>query len=310
VSQTPLTAPPLGARSRAAVAIPFIIVTLVWSSTWLVIRDQLGVVPPNWSVAYRFAVAAVTLLVFGVMTGVRFRLDRRGHLLALAVGLSQFAINFNFVYRAEAYVTSGLVAVVFALLIVPNAILGWLLLRQGLSRPFLIGSVVAIGGVALLFRHEMLNAELGGDAVLAGIGFSMLGVLCASLSNVLQATPTGRAQPMIAMLVYAMLWGAAANAVYAWAIAGPPVFDPRIGYVAGIAYLGMIGSALTFPLYFQVIRDIGPARAAYSGVLIPVIAMALSTLFEGYRWSWEAVLGGLLTLAGLVIALKARSPAR
>jgi drug/metabolite transporter (DMT)-like permease len=66
---------------------------------------------------------------------------------------------------------------------------------------------------------------------------------------------------------------------------------------------------VTFPLYYLVIREMGPARAAYSSVLTPVIAMGLSTLFEGYRWSLAAAFGALLVLIGLLVALSARKPA-
>lgn len=105
-------------------------------------------------------------------------------------------------------------------------------------------------------------------------------------------------------------FGAAIDALWAWITVGPPVFDARIGYVAGVLYLGLAASALAFTLYFGVIRAIGPAKAAYSSVIVPVIAMLLSTLFEGYRWSWLAALGAALAMFGLVLALRARRPNR
>lgn len=111
---------------------------------------------------------------------------------------------------------------------------------------------------------------------------------------------------MATLLAWGMFWGALIDAGYAWAVAGPPVFDSRPGYVAGVIYLGLFASAVAFTLYFGLIRSIGPARAAYSGVLVPVIALLLSTLFERYVWSWQAAAGAALSLAGLVIALRAR----
>jgi len=301
---------PLGARAQARVLVPFTIVTLVWSSTWLVIRDQIGTVPASWSVAYRFIVAAVAMFAVAAIRRDPLLLKGRDQGLAMAVGIAQFALNFNFVYRAEHYVTSGLVAVVFALLIVPNALLGWIFLRQGISRRFLAGSAVAIGGLAMLFLHETQASPHGAGAVLTGIAFTLCGVVFASIANIIQATPRAKTLPMTTMLAWAMLWGALADALWALASVGAPQFETRPAYILGILYLGLIGSVLTFPLYFGVIRAIGPARAAYSSVLIPLIAMALSTVFEGYRWTWEAAAGGALTLFGLLIALRARSPAR
>jgi drug/metabolite transporter (DMT)-like permease len=115
---------------------------------------------------------------------------------------------------------------------------------------------------------------------------------------------------MAPTLAVAMLFGAALDAGVAWRLAGPPVFEWRAGYIAGILYLGLAASAIAFPLYFRVLRAIGPAKAAYSGVIVPVIAMMFSTLFEGYRWSALAAGGAALTAAGLVVALSARRPNR
>ncbi|ARS29537.1 DMT family transporter [Sphingomonas sp. KC8] len=301
---------PLHSTAQARVFLPLLIVTLIWSSTWLVIRDQLAVVPPTWSVAYRFGVGAVTMFIYALATRKPLRLTREGWLIAAVVGLTQFVFNFNFVYRAEHYVTSGLVAVVFALLVVPNAVFGRIFLGQGLSWRFIAGSAVAGAGIALLFVHELAAGPAGRDAVALGIGFTLLGVLSASTANVVQGAEAAKRQPMVAVLAWGMALGALANALLGFVTVGPPSFDSRPEYTAGILYLGVIGSALTFPLYFGVVRAIGPARAAYSSVVIPVLAMGLSTMFEGYRWSVLAAAGGLLTLAGLVIALRARSPAR
>ena len=106
---------PAPQSTRAAVLIPFAIVTLIWGSTWLVIKDQLGVVPASWSVTYRFLVAGLTMLAFAAYRRERLTLDARGWGFAAALAAFQFCLNFNFVYRAEGYVTSGLVAVIFAL---------------------------------------------------------------------------------------------------------------------------------------------------------------------------------------------------
>ncbi|AGH50752.1 MULTISPECIES: DMT family transporter [Sphingomonadales] len=301
---------PLSPATQARVFLPLAVVTLVWSSTWLVIRDQIALVPPTWSVAYRFAVGAMAMMAYAAVTKQTLRLTREGWRMAIAVGITQFVLNFNFVYRAEHYVTSGLVAVVFALLVVPNAILGRIFLGQGLSGRFVAGSVVAGLGIAMLFIHELAAGGAGQAAVAAGIGFTLMAIMSASTANVLQATETAKRQPMVAVLAWAMAIGSGLNMLIALATVGPPMFDPRPAYALGTLYLGVIGSALTFPLYFGVVRAIGPARAAYSSVVIPVLAMGLSTIFEGYRWSALPAAGGLLTLAGLVIALKARSPAR
>jgi drug/metabolite transporter (DMT)-like permease len=304
---------PLGASRRARVAIPFILCTLIWSSTWLVIRHQLGVVPPAWSIAYRFIIAAIAMTAYARFSRVPLRLTPRQHGFAAIYGIAQYAFNYEAVYVAERTVTSGLVAVVFALLVVPNALLAWVFLRQGVSRAFLLGSAVAGAGLVLLFWHELSAAPAGRSLILGGIGWSLVAVLAASVANVMQAAKTAKAIPVASLIVWGMAWGTLFNVVVALLVDGPPVFDPHPAYWLGTLYLGLIGSALAFTAYFHVIRAIGPARAAYSSVLIPVLAMALSTVFEGYRWSPQAAIGGLLSLVGLFVALQAKqsaSPAR
>jgi drug/metabolite transporter (DMT)-like permease len=288
---------------------PFVLVTLIWGSTWIVIRDQFGPVPASWSVTYRFAIAATAMFAYAKATGASLRIGRHGHLLALAFGIPQFCLNFNFVYAAEHHVTSGLVAVVFALLLVPNSALSRIFLKHPLTGRFLAGSVIAVVGVALLFVQEM-RASGGREAEVAlGIGLTLIAVLAASASNVLQATRHLRARPIAVMIAWGMTYGAAADAATAFLLTGPPVLDTRPDYIAGLLYLGLCASALAFTLYFGIIRAIGPGKAAYSSLLVPIIAMGFSTAFEGYHWSRPAAAGGALALAGLFIALRSARPA-
>lgn len=296
--------------SRLSVLIPFAIVTLIWGSTWLVIKDQLSVVPPSWSVTYRFAVAGISMLIWAAMRKERLGLDARGIAFAAGLGVSQFVLNYNFVYVAEQYITSGVVAVVYALLLVPNAILARIFLGQRMGAQLVIGSAIAMAGVALLFVHEARLSDVGAHQVMLGIAIAFGGVLFASIANVMQATRTAKAYPMTVMLGWAMLIGAVLDGGFSFVTAGPPVFEMRIGYWVGIFYLGVIGSAVAFSLYFALIRTIGPTKAAYNGVVVPVVAMLLSTLFEGYRWSLLAAGGTVLVVAGLVVALRARRPNR
>jgi len=250
------------------------------------------------------------MAIYATVRRESLRLDARGFAFAAILGTAQFVCNFNFVYRAEHYVTSGLVAVVFALLLVPNAIFGRIFLGQRLGRQLVTGSAIAMAGVALLFINEARVDPHGSTSALIGIGFTLCAILSASTANVMQGTQTAKRYPMGSMLAVAMLIGAALDAAFAWTTTGPPVFEMRAGYIAGILYLGLFASALAFPLYFNVIRAIGPAKAAYSGVIVPVIAMLLSTIFEHYRWSTLAVAGAVLAGIGLVTALRARRPAR
>jgi drug/metabolite transporter (DMT)-like permease len=295
---------------KPRIFVPFIIITLIWGSTWIVIRDQLGAVPPTWSVTYRYMIACAAMFAYAAAKRVPLGVGREGHLLAIGFGFPQFFLNFNFVYAAEHYITSGVVAVVFALLLVPNSALAWAFLKHPLTRRFLVGSGVAIAGVGLLFLNELREAVVAPQAVLIGIGLTLLGVLSASVSNVMQGMRALRERPIVAMLAWGMLYGTIANAVFGWAVYGPPVIEYRLGYWLGLVYLGLFASALAFTFYFRILREVGPGRAAYSSLVVPIIAMAFSTALEDYRWSRLAVAGCVLALAGLYIALRSRPEVR
>ena len=288
------------------VFLPFILVTLIWGSTWIVIKGQLGIVPPSWSVTYRFAVAAIAMFAFAIFRGERIWLGRDAMTFAVVLGIAQFTFNFNFVYRAEQHITSGLVAVLFALLIVPNTLLGRLFLKSPLERRFLAGAGIAIIGVGLMILHEYRAAALDPQAVIMGTVLTLAGDFSASTANVMQGTAIARAQPMVVMIAWAMLFGALADGTFAWITTGPPAIEATPVYLGGVLYLGVIASAVTFPLYFHIIRDVGPGQAAWSSVLIPIIAMGFSTALEGYRWATLSIAGGVVALIGLAIAVAKR----
>lgn len=304
--------PPAAAArpSTGRMVFDFVLVALIWGSTWLVIKDQVSQVPPGWTVTWRFVVAAAAMMALTAMRGESLRLPRGSWAVVAVVGVLQFCANFQFVYRSELYLTSGIVAVFYALLMVPNAALSRLFLGTPVSGRFVAGSSVALAGIALLFLYEYRSAPpavAGSEGgVLLGVALAIGGLLSVSVANVLQSSPKARQVPILPLTAWAMVAGMVANAAFAWAVSGPPEFDPRPQYLAGVVYLGLIGSVVAFPLYFNLIRHLGAGRAAYNGVAVPVVAMALSTLFEGYRWGGLAIAGSLLAMAGLAIALSGR----
>ena len=285
------------------IVLPFIIFTAIWGSTWIVIRDQLGEVPPQWSVSYRFVIAAIAMFILARIKGRSLILDRQGMLAAVFIGFIQFYVNYNAVYLAERHITSGIVATISALLLIPNAWLGWALLGQRPGGRFAIGSTIAVTGIVLLCVHEIRANPAPPDQVVTGIGFTLLGLMAASFTNVYQAREHLRRHHLASLLAWSMAVGAAVDIAFAWTMTGPPVFSTRPGYWVGVLYLSVFASALTFSLYFPVVRKIGPGKAAYSSVLVPVIAMTFSTAIEDYRWNQMAIAGAALTLAGMLVAM-------
>lgn len=293
---------------RPAVLLPFLLVSLIWGSTWWVITGQIDGVPASWSVSWRFLLATPAMFVVALAMGKSLRLGRGGQWLAFLVGVTQFCGNYNFVYRAELHLTSGIVAVMIALLLVPNTVLARVLLKQPITAGFAWGSLIAIAGIGLLLLHEAREAPVQGK-VLPGVAFALTAMLCASVSNVIQANETGQRLPMVSLLAWAMLYGTICDVVIAWATAGPPVVPVNAGYWLGTGYLALFGSVVTFPLYYTLIRQLGAGKAAYNGVAVVVIAMLFSTVLEGYRWTPIAAAGAVLAMAGLIVALSARRPA-
>ena len=291
------------------VLIPFVLTGTIWGSTWFVITGQIDGVPAAWSVFYRFALATPALFLVAYLMKRRLILTAPEHRLAVLVGIFQFSGNFLFVYHAELYVTSGIVAMMFALLMVPNAIFARIFLGEKVKGGFLLGSTVAIVGVSFLLAHEwQANPDAGviGGNVALGIVLAMLGILAASVANVIQANPTGRAVPMVSLLAWAMLYGTIFDLGFAWVTAGPPPFPSGAGYWGGIVYLALIGSVVTFPLHYNLVREIGAGKTAYNSILTISVAMLLSTLFEDYRWTALTMLGMALAVLGMVLALRAR----
>ena len=294
-------APP--ADAAQSIIVPFIIFTVIWGSTWIVIRGQLGIVPPQWSVTYRFAVAAIAMAAVAAWKKESLRPSRSGVIAAVFLGFTQFCLNFNAVYLAERHITSGVVATVFALLLIPSSLLGWAILGHRPSRRFAWSSVVAVSGIVLLFLHELREHPADSRQIVAGIGLTLVGMLGASIANVVQAHPGIRRFPLFALLAWSMASGAVIDGIIAFAMTGAPVFDPRPVYWLGVLYLALLASVLTFSLYYPVVRRIGPAKAAYSSVLVPIIAMGFSTTLEHYRWNALTVVGALLALGGMAAAL-------
>jgi len=286
-----------------SVTFPFIVFTAIWGSTWIVIRGQLGTVPPQWSVTYRFVVAAVAMAAVALVKRESLNIGHRGIAAAAFLGFTQFCVNFNAVYLAERHITSGVVATVFALLLIPATLMGWAFLGQRPSNRFVWSSLIAVAGIALLFVHELQEHAASASQIVSGILLTLAGMLGAATANVLQARPEIRRYPLFALLAWSMAAGALIDGLLAFALTGPPSFDPRPSYWLGVLYLALAASVLTFSLYYPVVRRIGPAKAAYSSVIVPIIAMGFSTWLEGYRWTPLTIAGALLALGGMAAAL-------
>ncbi len=285
----------------------FAISTAIWGSTWLAITFQLGVVPPEVSVVYRFALAAVLLAAWCVATGRSIAFPARTHAWLAFWGAMMFGLNYVAVYYAEAHVSSGLVAVVFATIVFMSPIGMRIFYGTPLTARMLVAAALGVAGVALLFLPELRAAREGGSAA-AGIGWALAGTAIATGGNLVAVANHARGLPVFPMTAWGMLYGAAVAALVALAQGVAWTFDPRAPYVLSLLYLAVFGSVFAFGAYLSLLRLVGAGPSAYVAVSTPVIAMLLSTLFEGYRWTGPAMLGVVLAIVGNVLAL--RTPRR
>ena len=284
----------------------FLTATLIWGSTWLGITFQLGVVPPEVSVAYRFALAAALLAAWCAWRGVPLRFSRRDHAFLAGTGATLFGFNYVTVYWAERFVPSGLVAVVFSTIVFMSPVGMRLAFGTPMSARTLVAATLGVAGVALLFLPELDAARHGGSAAL-GIAFALVSTAIATAGNLFAVRNHQAGLPTFPATAWGMAYGALAAALSAAVTGAAWTFDPRPPYVLSLLYLAVFGSIAAFGAYLTLLKRVGAAPSSFVGVATPVVAMLLSTLFEGYRWTWVAVLGVALAIAGNVLALRPRA---
>ncbi len=287
----------------------YALTSLIWGSTWLVITFQLGAVAPEASIVYRFALAALILLVYVLVRRLPMRFTPRQHAFMVLQGTFLFSLNYILVYLAEQHLTSGLVAIVFSLLILSNVVLGAIFLRNPIRPRVVFGGLAGVAGLALVFWPELTGLALSGGWRL-GLLLSFAAVLSASVGNIVSARNQRAGLPVVQTNAYGMAYGALVTLAIALVRGIDFTFDPSAGYVLSLLYLAVFGSVVAFGTYLTLIGRMGVDRAAYIGVVFPLVALALSTLFEGLVWNAIGLLGVGLVAAGNVLVLRRRRPAR
>jgi drug/metabolite transporter (DMT)-like permease len=284
----------------------FVVPSCIWGSTWLVIKYQYGVVAPEISVAYRFGLAALILFAWCAGSRESLRFGRSMHVGFALLGMLQFAVNYVFVYLAEQYLTSGLVAVVFVLMVFWNLLGAHFLFGQFLAPRLLVGACCGLIGVALVFWPEL--AQVQGDmAQVKGLFFAVLGTLGASAGNLWSQRLYGEGIRVLPCIAWSMLYGSISVALYSAARGIPFNWDASITYLSSLAYLTVFGSVIAFVGYLTLLKRIGAGRAGYTSAVIPVLAMIISTFFEDYVWTASAIAGMVLVLVGNVLVLWKRA---
>jgi drug/metabolite transporter (DMT)-like permease len=281
----------------------YIVTVLIWGSTWLAIRFQLGVVAPELSVAYRFFLASILLFLYSAFKRLPLRFNLRQHAFMALQGLLLFSVNYILVYIAEGFVTSGLVAVIFSSIIILNVFFGALFLRTPVQAQVVIGAITGMAGLALIFWPELSGFDFGSGPAY-GLSLALISSVSASLGNIVSARNQRNELPVIQTNAYGMAYGAAFTALIALARGAEFNFDPSTGYVLSLIYLALFGSVIAFSTYLTLLGRIGAGRAAYITIIFPVIALLLSAIFENFTMNSLQFMGIALILLGNIIVLR------
>ena len=281
----------------------FAIATLIWGSTWLAITFQLGDVAPEVSVTYRFALAAVLLAGWCLATGQSLRFSLAQHAWFAAQGTLLFGLNYLWVYEAEQTIASGLVAVLFSLIVFLNLLGVRIFFAIPINRRTLVGALLGVTGVTLLFWREFGNHHEG---TWRGVAFAVGATVLASGGNLIAVRNQRHGVPLLPGVAWGMAYGALAIALVAAWEGVAWRFDARLPYVASLLYLAAFGSVVAFAAYLTLLGKIGAPRAGYVGVAVPVVALLLSTGFEHYAWTLPALAGAVLCVIGNVLVLMPR----
>jgi len=280
----------------------YLATVFIWGSTWLGIKYQLGVVAPEVSIAYRFALAAALLIAWCLGHGLSLRFSLREHAWMALQGTLLFSLNYLLVYEATAFLTTGLVAVAFSTMVVMNMVNGAVFFRLPVQPQVVVGAIIGLLGISLVFWPELREFGHSQQAFL-GLGLALAGTLVASFGTMVSTQNQRNGLPVVQSNAIGMSYGAVLMLVLA-SLSGQPLnFEVTAAYIGSLIYLSLFGSVIAFGCYLTLLGRIGPSRSAYAMVLFPVVALAISTVAEDFRWSPAAAGGALLVLVGNLLVL-------
>lgn len=282
----------------------YLLAVLIWGSTWLLITFQLGSVAPEASIVYRFALAAVLLFAWALLRRLPLQFDRGAHGRFLLQGVFLFCINYVLFYHSERFISSGLVALICSGMAFFNMFGMRLLYGQPIAPTVALGSSIGIAGIIVVFWPEVRGFEAG-HAGWLGIALAAIATFSASCGNLISVGQRRANLPVVQSTAWAMLYGTLLTGLYA-VLAGIPFgFDVSLRYLGSLAYLVVFGSVVAFMSYLTLIARVGADKAAYVNVTVPIVALILSALVEGFRWQAATFVGIGLSLVGNLLVMRA-----
>src|SRR4051794_27842195 len=271
----------------------YAVVVFLWGTSWIALHMQLGVVAPEVSLVWRFGLAALIMLGWTMLTGERLRFCLRDHLRFAALGLTIFSSNFLMFYYGGLSTPSGLLAVVFSLAAVFNILLGAIFFGDRPSGRILLAAVLGFAGVGAMFTPQLAGAEITGPA-LHGLLLCIGGTVSFCLGNMVSVSNQRRGLPVASTTTWGMIYGTLFLLLLSLVRGQAFIIEPTLRYLGALAWSALFASVFAFAAYMTLLGRIGADRTGYSTVMYPVVALAVSTVFEGYVWTWPAITGLVL----------------
>lgn len=284
----------------------FISTLICWSPTWYLIKFQFGVVDPLISIFYRFFIASIIVFIFLILSKKKMSFNLHQHLSFLLLGVTLFSLNYIFSYLANTYLISGIVAIAFSTILIMNILGERIYFKIKSSKETLFAAGFGIIGILIIFGKELLNFKLE-DKTNIGIILSFVATFWASTGNLIHQKNSKDKIPFIQSIAYGMLYGSIFTLIVAKFRGAELLFDDSFSYISSLLYLSIIGSVLAFYLYLKLLESIGSARAGYIGVIMPIIALIISTIFEGLQWTNNLIFGLPVLIFGCVLILKQKT---
>jgi len=288
--------------SRTAIVATFAVLTLIWGTTWAAIRIGLRGLPPMTGLAIRFGLASLILAGAAWATGVRLGRSRRERRLWWINALCTFFISYSLVYWSEQWVPSGLASVLFATMPLFVALFAHFALpAERLTARAVGGILVGFAGVAVIFSEDL--TLLGGPRVAFASAVMLGAPFVSAIASVAVKRWGGEVHPLsisaVPMGMAAAVIGALA---WVWERDRPVVFDlPSVG---SVLYLTVFGSAVSFSLYFWLLRHVRATRLSLISYTIPVVAVAVGALAMDEPLTGRVLAGAALVVGGVVLALR------
>ncbi len=283
----------------------YALTVFVWSTSWLALKFQVGLVDPQVSLVWRFAPAALIMLVACMATGRRLAFPLRTHWRFAGLGLFLFSANFLMFYYAANWLVSGLLSVIFSLASVINIVLAITVLGEPLRPRVVVGALFGLAGIACLFGPEVADQEFGGGALI-GLALGICGATFFCVGNMISAANQRAGIPVVSASAIGMVYGTGFSTLFALAAGSAFVIEPTARYLGGLAWLIVFSTVIAFWAYLTLLGRIGADRAGYATVVFPVVALIISTVVEGYQWSLIGVVGVALVATGNTIILMRR----